>query len=511
MNETNKISLKGFQYLILSRLGLNRDNALVMWLLLISGAIFSWGLWQFDGNLTIVISLLVVAGIIILSFLRVDYSLYLLIFFVLLFDQFGIPNYEPWTHQIEFFKNVKEIRFIPFFEGGMFNPIEVMLSLILLSLFLILGIKKDFQFRKIPLPIPFAMLFFSILFAFQYGMSFDGDFMVALWEVRALFYFFIMYLIVPQIIRDKKQIKILIWVFIAAISFKAFQGVYRFLELGFTTGGRATLTNHEDPIFFITLFMLLLGFVVFKVKNSQKFWLLLLSLPLLLGFYVGLRRAAYASLFVSLLTFVVILPPLIRWKFIKSMVPVLIGIIVYSAVFWNYDGKLGRPIQMVMSGFEEPTKESNVEDYYSNLYRDIENFNLAQTVKSNPVMGIGFGNKYDQPISMVSIRFPLRDFIPHNEIIWILVKTGVIGFTAFWLFFNFFVAKGINVMSRLKDPYLKSVLIMVIIAVISQMVVSYYDLQLTYYRNMIYLGCLLGLLSPISQYANEDGEEEEEI
>ena len=51
--------------------------------------------------------------------------------------------------------------------------------------------------------------------------------------------------------------------------------------------------------------------------------------------------------------------------------------------------------------------------------------------------------------------------------------------------------------SRLQDPYLKAVCVMAVAAVVNQMVTSYYDLQLTYYRNMIYLAALLGLLPAI--------------
>jgi hypothetical protein len=110
------------------------------------------------------------------------------------------------------------------------------------------------------------------------------------------------------------------------------------------------------------------------------------------------------------------------------------------------------------------------------------------------VFGIGFGNKYDQPISLVFIPFSLRDYIPHNEIFWLIVKSGMVGFFFFWLFLDAFILRAAHLFYRLADPYLKSICAMIIIAIIGQVVVSYYDLQLTFYRNMVYLGLVMGFL-----------------
>jgi len=56
---------------------------------------------------------------------------------------------------------------------------------------------------------------------------------------------------------------------------------------------------------------------------------------------------------------------------------------------------------------------------------------------------------------------------------------------------------------------------MIALAVINQMVVSFFDLQLTYYRNMTYLGCLMGLLPVIqcieSEQALADASESESV
>jgi len=488
-----------FNRFFLQPLGLTSQNVLVFWLLLLAGSITLGGLWYYQGNIFAVLFIIYFMTIFLLSFTRLDYSLYILMFGALIFDQDRIPRFPVnFTFEVEFFRNLKDVPYLPAMEFASFSAAELHMFIIIFALLVMLSVKSEFSFRSIPVFWPFIIFFCFFAWSFVYGMMGGGDFLPALWEVRALCYFCILYVIVPQIIRTKQQIKVMVWIFMIAISFKAFQAIGRFVDLGFTTGGFQTLTNHGDPVFTVTLIVLLLGFIVFKVKDKQKIWLLLLLIPLLLGFYVGVRRAAYASLIVSLITFVMLLPRDTLWRFVKYAIPCLIIGAIYTTAFWNSSSTIGRPVQLIKSGIVEPEEETNYEDYHSNMYRNFENYNLAQTVVNNPIKGIGFGKKYEQPLPLVRLSFELRDYIPHNEIYWVLVKMGGVGFLAFWFFFNSFVAKGVITLYKLTDPYLRVVLCMVIIAIINQMVVSFFDLQLTYYRNMIYLGCVMGLLSAIS-------------
>jgi len=499
-----------FQRLVLSPLGLKWENAGALWLLLMFAGLTFGSLYYFNGDIPVVLTVLYLAGIFVLSLVRVDYSLYLLMAGVMLFEQYTIPGFEPITHEIRYFNNFKEIPYLPSIPAAMMNVVEIHLSFIFLSVLVLLAARKDLSLTPIPAWMPFILFIGVLGFSLVYGLSGGGDLLVAIWEVRALFYLCLMYIVVPQIIRTKKQIRILFWVFISGVAIKAFQGIARFVVLGFTTGGHDVLTNHEDPVFMVTLFILLAAFIVYRTGDRQAVWLVVLLLPMLLGFYVAQRRAAYASLMVSVAVFIVLLPPARRRQFMKLFTPVLIALLIYGTAFWNSNSTLGRPAQMIKSGLTKPEIETNYRDYSSNLYRDFENYNLAQTVSNNPIIGVGFGKKYEQPIPLVEIPFPLMDYIPHNQILWVLVKMGGVGFFLFWFFFNSFAATGSRVLMRVRDPYLKAVSTVIVIAVINQMVVSYFDLQLTYYRNMLYLGCLMGMLPAIKQISASDENEKTE-
>lgn len=495
-----------FNQLLYRPLGLNKNSAPSIWITAAALAFVYLMLLLTDGNIIASGMALLPFMLVIITIYKIEYSFYILLFCVLFFDQFGIPGFEPFTYTTDYFRNLKEISYLPYIPAGVVNPIELHLMLMLGIWFFSLPLKRNLSFSGIPVWPAFTLFLITFIYSFVMGIR-TGEFLVALWEVRALFYLCFMYLFVPQIITTKKQIKVVVWVSIICITLKALQAVHRFIALGFSTAGFQTLTNHEDPVFASTIFIFAIGLVIFGFKGKEKWLVLLFCIPLILGFYVGLRRAAYAGLIISIATFFVLLPTSEQIRFVKKGLPYICLALIYVGIFWNFsNSRFAGPVNLIKSGLVKPDKETNYQDYYSNLYRDFEDYNLAITIRRNPVTGIGFGNKYDMPLKLANISFPLRDYIPHNEIFWYLIKTGGVGFLMFWIFFNSFAFRGTQILHQLKDPYLKAVCAMVTIAVINQMVVSYFDLQLTYYRNMIYLGTLMGLLPALKAIAQEDEE-----
>lgn len=446
-----------------------------------------------DGNILAALGLVTGVSILLITFYRVDLGFFIFISMVLLFDQFHIPEAHPITYKIDYFKNLKQIPYVPHFSAGVMNPVELQLVLMLLAWFVAISVRKSTRVQHIPVWGLAVIFFLSLIIALLHGLGTGGTFLPSLWELRALFYFGFLYFFVPQIIQTKSQLEALFWIFIIFITIKALQGAARFIFYGFSFRGLETLTNHEDPVFITLLIIFLLSMILLDCKSKQRTALVILFTPLVLGFFAGQRRAAYAGLFISLITFVILLNGHERMILLKAFFPFLIFGIIYCAVFWNSNSKLASPVKLVKSGFTTNKKEDG-ERYLSNLYRKFERYDLAVTLRTSPVTGLGFGKKYMLPIPLPPIPFPLRDYIPHDEILWLLIKTGAVGFFIFWLFIDSLLIHSSTLSDKLRDPYLRSICIVITIALINQMVVSYYDLQLTYYRNMIVLGTLCGLL-----------------
>lgn len=473
--------------------GLTRSNMFAVGMMMIVSMAVSSILVLTYGNLFAATAFLGMVIVIALTMYRVQWGFFLFIGFVLTFDQFDIPEFYPFTLKIAYFRNIKEIPYLPFIDAAVFNPLEVHLIFILLVWFIVAGFRKVNHFNRIPLWGAAAAFFAGLIAFVVYGLQHGGQFLVALWEVRALFYFGVLYILVPQIIQTKDDLRALMWICILAIAVKAFQGIARFVLLGFSLRGIPTLTNHEDPLFMFVLILFLIVMVLYNARDHQRTALLFLLLPLLLGFFVAQRRAAYAAIALSLAALFTTVSAKERLLLTKTGLIAVFVVALYAGVFWESESRLASPVRLLKTAVTTEKEEAG-DRYYSNLYREFEKFNLAETVKFSPVVGVGFGNKYFQPIPLANIPFPLRDYIPHNEILWLLVKTGAIGYFLFWFFINCLGCNASAVLSRLRDPYLKSVCVVSIVAVVGQLTVSYYDLQLTYYRNMVFLGTLTGLV-----------------
>jgi hypothetical protein len=424
---------------------------------------------------------------------RIDWGFLVFVACVLLCDQLTIPGGVPIGFGKAYFENLQGISYLQNVGPAVMSPLELHFALLFLIWVLVIVVRRDTKLSHVYAWLPGLLFFGAITLSFMYGMRRGGEFLTALWELRAIVYFGLMYYFVPQVIQTEEQLKSLMWVCIISISFKAFQGIFRFVWLGFGFQGVPALTAHEDPVFFVTLFILLFGLSLFKGYHKQRRALLWLFIPLMMGFFVAQRRAAYASLAVCMVGFLVLIPREQRIKVFKVLVPAGLVFCLYLAAFWNSDSKFASPARLVRSSLWNDQQDAG-ERYLSNLYRVNERYNLAMTVRRAPLKGIGFGTKYDVPIPLANIEFSLREYIAHNEILWLFANLGAIGFFTFCFFFASFLCQGSSIFSRLRDPYLKAVCAVSVLAVLNQIVVSYYDLQLTYYRNMLYLGILTGLL-----------------
>jgi hypothetical protein len=74
------------------------------------------------------------------------------------------------------------------------------------------------------------------------------------------------------------------------------------------------------------------------------------------------------------------------------------------------------------------------------------------------------------------------------------MRLGVIGFCALWYLIAAIIVRGCLIMRQLRDSYLQLVAIYVVAITFMEVIVAYADYQLSFYRNVIYLGLLIGIL-----------------
>src|SRR5262249_8482089 len=86
----------------------------------------------------------------------------------------------------------------------------------------------------------------------------------------------------------------------------------------------------------------------------------------------------------------------------------------------------------------------------------------------------------------------------HNAIYWVWMKMGAAGFILFWNVVGSAIVLGLVTFRRLRDGYLKAIVLTAAGVVLMQVIFSYGDLGLTYSRSMLLLGCMIGVLAWIA-------------
>jgi len=427
----------------------------------------------------------ITAVIILITPPAFGYSLFVGI--VLLNEQFHICGLESLvTLTVPYFLNLNLTTGI---SALVINPVELYLAIMGIIWALKTVTLRTYEIRPVPHVWATFLFLATLVFFLGYGMARHGDLKVALWELRALFYLCLSFLLGTQLIRTRPQMILLVWSILIAIAIKGYQGMYRYwIDLEGNLDGIPAITGHEDALFMATVFIFTIALIFFRGPRGM-IWFGMITFPTtFLTFVLTQRRIAYGVFVFGLIILFVYLPKKMKVLFVKMALPMLPLVLIYFALFWNSNSSVAMPVKQVKSVFCEEEKEQD----RSNLYREYENFNLQQTIRYYP-QGIGFGKKYLIFIPLDEIDFPLWEYIPHNCILWLWVKMGFLGFWVFWIFCGVLVVQITWDFRHTKDPLYRSIQLLAVIFIISQLMVSKYDLQITFYRNMIYLGSVLAL------------------
>lgn len=461
---------------------------------MLAGSLFlSFILVMNNGNVALGAGFIAIVAVVLITIYRLDWGFYLFIASFLVFDNVNLGGFDPWTFKVGYMMTLNVL--VPGLAVGALTPMEIHMLFIILVWVLLIALKKDVHVQKPFLSVSANLFFLSLVVMFVIGIATGGEALKALWDIRAMLYLVVIYLFVPQVITTKNQIHVVMWVCIGSLAFKAAQAAARFIGSGFSMGGYRALAGNEDPILMIPLLVFLAAMVIFGSRSGQRTTLWILLPTFVLGFYAANRRAAYISLLVCGAAFTLLLTAEVRAKALKLIAPLVVLFAVYLVMSWNSPS--AEFAQAVKSAFVTDPQSLRRDDYTSNLARDQENYNLAVTYQRLP-LGLGFGKKHDWAILNWG-NFQLRGYVTHNQILWLLVKSGPVGFFLFLLFMNLALFRGAAIFSALRDPYLMAVCAACIIFVLDQIIMSYVDMGLTRFRCTAFLGLLLGLFPAIQR------------
>ena len=361
-------------------------------------------------------------------------STYLVVILTVIFDVFPNPFVQTPISEMGIFRNLST-RGLP--QAVIISIFEIVVFLGLASS-LVRQFNHHQKFARGPLFRPLLAFGAVVIVGEVNGILSSGDFKISLYEIRPLLYIPLLYVLAVNTIRGPKQVRIILWLTILATFVRCFEGIYRYFKMPPTVRSVASVVlEHDDSLFLVVAVGMLVAAVLYRRWLPKYMYpMLLLLLPFVLYIMVvNGRRAVFLCVFIMLATFLPLLWVSLRSEAMKRRLLTIVGVslvvgAIYMVAFWNKEGGIAQPAAAVRSIFQPSER-----DYLSNLYRDQENANLRYTIGFNPVVGIGFGKPFSMIVPMVDLTadWALQLYMPHNNMLWLWMRMGVVGFITFWV------------------------------------------------------------------------------
>ena len=363
------------------------------------------------------------------AFLRPTIGVYLIVFWTLVGDAATMPWW-PFT------KNMSSAESIMYVNDQLFlNPLEVLLGATIVAWLLHRLVDPTWHFWKGRMFWPMMAFATFVVLGLLRGRLTGGDSRVAIFEGRAVVYLPVVYILITNLLVNRSQYRRLLWLAMVAVSI---QSVFSLLHYsGLPDAERdelESLAEHSATVHMNALFIMAIAAWMLRCRPRVRWGFLLLLPPVVWAYILSQRRAAMIALFIGFVVVVVVVWHRRRRRF-WFVVPVAFVLgLGFVLATWNASGALGLPAQAVKTVlFPEELGEA---DRSSDIYRQIEAYDLHFTIRSNPIFGYGFGQKFLRPWTLPDISFfEFWEYIPHNSVLWIWIKTGYFGFVAMLFLF----------------------------------------------------------------------------
>jgi hypothetical protein len=324
------------------------------------------------------------------------------------------------------------------------------------------------------------------------GQAHGGELRTALTEVRPYMYLGIAYLLATVFTTRLSVIHTALWALVLGSGFKAAQAANSFMTVRHQIPRPDFVVGHEEALFFSLFIVLTACLWIFQVPGRLRTTATVLLPLVLVADLVNSRRAAWLILggeLIALTIVTMVAVPARRRFMAKLMALALVISAVYFPAYWNHTGALAGPARAVKSAVAPNTRDES-----SDLYRMQENENLKFNIREGGAIGRGFGVPIDYTLGITDISSidPLIRFVPHNGVLYILMRMGLLGGIAFWSL----LAAGIITGCRLVRSRNREVAVfgtVLACALVGYALEGYNDQGFFMYRIAFVMGALLGL------------------
>jgi hypothetical protein len=273
-----------------------------------------------------------------------------------------------------------------------------------------------------------AVAFVAVIWLELLGVARGGDVRQSLWQLRQLFWLPVLTGLFSYALRGPGDARVFAWIATIAACIKLAIGSYYLTRVAWPAGLEPeTMTTHGDSVLFVTVLVMWLVVWLHAPSRGRFAALALVTAVMMTALVLNNRRIAWVALLASLMTIVLILRGPVKRLIMRTVVMCIPLFVLYLGAGRYKKTGVFKPAAMVMSVFEQKDASSQT--------RDIENYNLIQTLKPNKLLGTGWGHEYRELVVAYNIShaFEQYRFVAHNSILWLFSIAGMFGFTMLWL------------------------------------------------------------------------------
>lgn len=421
----------------------------------------------------------------VVAFVRPQWTLLAITFFGVA----GDSEAAPWYPVVKGMSSRESILFI----GRTFiiSPFEFLLGMTMLGWIWRMAVTHNWVLKKGSLFRPMMVLTFFVFVGLFLGIARGGNTNIALWEVRPLICLTGIYLLGTNLYDRPEHHRRLWAALMAGVAVNAFLALVYFSEMAPVARAEIDhLGDHQASLHANAFFVLMIAMGVMAARSSRRLTLMFISLPVVVTSYLlGQRRSAFIGLMVGLVMLFAILQrrrPRAFWAIGPLLALVLLG---YVGAFWNSTGSAAFPAQAVKTVIAPD--QVGARDQSSDVYRVIENYNVVYTIRSQPLTGLGFGQKFLRPIPNADISFfQWWEYRTHNSILWMWIQMGIGGFIAMLYLFASAIRLGTLRVLQAPSGYDGAILLTSVVFVVMYAVYAYVDIAWDL-ESMVFLGVSL--------------------
>jgi hypothetical protein len=339
----------------------------------------------------------------------------------------------------------------------------------------------------------------------------------SLGEVRIV-NFYLTFFIVTNLVRNEKQLRRLYGGVIVLAIFVASAMIAQYVlgpAVPILPGRVEVLATAGATSYGVTRVLppgqslVLLGFVCLAVqmlfdKKSSRFGLYLIQIGIIgLAVLLTFNRSFWTAITLALFLVGLLISLRDKVKYAKiAFWVVLIGIIVLTPLLAVKGGRVGKlvagiTVRMATLFSPDTTQEGSL------IYRYIENEHAYSQIVAHPFLGLGLGAYYRQVDRRIDPRQSVGSTYIHNGHLYVMLKTGLIGYVFCICLFLLFAKRGFQNWKQISDPLLKGIVLSSATVVIGILVANMVNpIFMTWYWPPA-IGVMLGMGEVVLRLKND--------